>query len=431
MTLSFPDAVAKVSSLENRGWRLGLDRMREFADRCEIRHWPRFVHIAGTNGKGSVTAFVQSILAEQSWRTGAYFSPYVYSVRERVQFSPGPLKNKRGALIDPLDFASLVESLWPIGEGMEKTEFGGPTEFEFKTAMGLRHWSDKEADYVALEVGLGGRLDATNIVDPACSVIVSIGLDHTNILGTTHAEIAIEKAGIIKPGKPVVVGEVPDEAWHAIETIAKVNQAPVWRFGHDFVLSTGFDGYRVSTPGGSYDRLTPGIQGAAQPHNMAVAIAAVEAAGAIKEPRKVAHGVAKAYAPGRMEWHQHGDVRFLLDGAHNADAVQVLVESLERMPEDLGHKVLLTGMLDGHKSGDVYEPLAKIFDEVHFVPIDFHRTLSPEQLMGEAGWLFERAFPHETVEEGMAACLAMGPDIIVVTGSFYLVGDVGRILGLG
>ena len=439
MALSFPEAVGKVSSLQNRGWRLGLDRMQELVRRLEIEHWPKFVHIAGTNGKGSVTAFAQSILQEQGWRTGAYFSPFVYSVRERIQFlakeqdaAPGRKPNsKKGALISPLDFAALVESIWPIGEELEHTEFGGPTEFEFKTAMGFRHWSNKQADFVPLEVGLGGRLDATNVIDPACSVITSIGLDHVQILGNTHAQIAMEKAGIIKPGRPVVVGEVPAEAWHAIDTLAKVNQSPVWRFGRDFVLSTGFDGYRVSTPGGSYERLTPGITGSKQPHNMAVAIAAVEAGGGVVDVRRVSHGVAKAYAPGRMEWVEWNGLTLLLDGAHNAEAVQSLVETLESRPEGFGKIVLLTGMLEGHNAGDFYEPLAKLIDQVHFAPIDFWRSRTPEALFSEAGWLFERASVHSSVHDALKSCAESDPDLILVTGSFYLVGEVGRILGMG
>lgn len=434
MALSFPEAVDLVSSLENRGWRLGLDRMHEFVRRLEIAHWPKFVHITGTNGKGSVTAFSQSLLQEQGWRTGAYFSPYVYSIRERIQFDPGQSKGsgrKRGALIDAQEFAALVERVWPIAASLEGTEFDGPTEFEFKTALGFQHWSDKNADFAALEVGLGGRLDATNVIVPECSIITSIGLDHTQILGSTHAEIAIEKAGIIKPGKPVVVGDVPEEAWHAIETIAKVNESRVLRYGRDFVLSTGFDGFRVSTPGASYERLTPGISGAAQPHNMAVAIAAVEAAGGIRNPNRVAHGVAKAYAPGRMEWAEYKGVNVLLDGAHNAEAVRVLVESLQNRPEGNGRIVLLSGMLEGHKAGDVYEQLAKFIDEAHFVPIDFHRARTPDDLMGEAGWLFEKAVAHTTVADGLEECVRSKPDTLLVTGSFYLVGEVGRMLGLG
>ena len=305
-------------------------------------------------------------------------------------------------MISEEDFARIVSEVWPVAESMEGSEFDGPTEFEFKTAMGFVHWSQQAADFVALEVGLGGRLDATNVIStPACSVITSIGLDHTQILGDTHAAIAIEKAGVIKPGCPVVVGEVPEEAWLAIETIAKVNQAPVWRYGREFVLSTGFDGYRVSTPLGSYERLNPGLRGVVQPHNMAVAIAACDVAGGIREPKKVGHGVGKAYVPGRMQTVSYRGKKFLLDGAHNSEAAVALVESLQGFPTP----VLLTGMLEGHSAGELYEPLSAIIDEVHFAPIKFHRARRPEDLDQESGFLFNKSAVHENIEDALQACL--------------------------
>ena len=225
----------------------------------------------------------------------------------------------------------------------------------------------------------------------------------------------------------MVVGDVPEEAWHAIETIAKVNDAPVWKYGREFVLSTGFDGYRVSTPNGAYERLNPGIRGAPQPHNMAVAIAACDAAGFIKKPNKVGHGVGKATIPGRMQPTTYKGQKFLLDGAHNSDAALNLVAGLR----DEGRIVLLTGMLEGHVPGEFYEPLATIVDEVHFSPIQFHRSRSPRDLDQESGFLFKRSYVHDSVEDAILGCLEAAPDLVLVTGSFYLVGEVGRILGLG
>ncbi len=447
--MTFEESLNRVSSLEHRGWRLGLDRMEEFlrlaglSDKLGSQGGPQYIHIAGTNGKGSVTAFVQSILREQGWRVGSTFSPFVYNVRERIQFGYEPSlvtdsdatlrlpKPSPDSLISETDFARMVAYLWPVAQTLEGTELGGPTEFEFKTAMGFAYWAEQLADYVALEVGLGGRLDATNVVVPAASVVVSIGLDHTQLLGDTLGKIAVEKAGIVKEGKPVVVGDLEDEARIAVETIAKINQAPAWIYGRDVVLARGLDGYRVETPGGSYERLSPGIQGVAQPHNMAVAIAACEAAGAIRVPSRVKHGVAKASAPGRMQWAAFHGRRVLLDGAHNGDAARILVQSIQSLPEEPSRIILLTGMLEGHVAADFYEPLATIADEVHFVPIDFRRTRQPEELQSEAGWLFLRSQTHQDIASALTACLDAEPGLILVTGSFYLVGEVGRLIGLG
>ncbi|HEY0866603.1 MAG TPA: hypothetical protein VGE01_04465, partial [Fimbriimonas sp.] len=220
--MTYPEALAYVSGLEPRGWRLGLDRMQAFIDRAGLsqnvgrppgtdpagKPGARFIHVAGTNGKGSVTAFLQSMLVEHGYRTGAFFSPYVVDPRERVQFGR--------SLISESDFASVVAHLKPIAESFSETEFGGITEFEFKTAVGVEYWRRKRCEWVALEVGLGGRLDATNVVHPACSAIVSIGYDHTQILGDTLEKIAFEKAGIVKPETPLVVGDVPEPARRVI-----------------------------------------------------------------------------------------------------------------------------------------------------------------------------------------------------------------------
>jgi dihydrofolate synthase / folylpolyglutamate synthase len=434
--MTYDEAVARVSSLQNRGWRLGLDRMTELLRRAGLEgrlglSAPAFVHVTGTNGKGSVTAFVQSLLMAQGWRTGATYSPYVFDLRERVQFwgpsdGPTPRPSSASTLIGHEAFASCVERLWPVAEELDATDFGGPTEFEFKTAVGFRHWADMDADWVALEVGLGGRLDATNVVDPACSAIVSIGLDHTEILGDTLAAIAAEKAGIIKPGRPVVAGDLPPEALAVVEQIALEREAPLWRYGHEIVLTSGFDGYRVETPAGSFGRLAPGLRGAWQPHNMAVAVAAVQAAGAVRDPKKVWPGVAQAWLPGRMQEATFRGRRFMLDGAHNADAARSLVASLRP-----AKTVLLTGMLGGHSATDFYEPLATVADEAHFVPIDFHRAKRPDDLDREAGWLFRRSVSHDDLLVGLEAVLGTDAELILVTGSFYLVGEVGRLIGAG
>ncbi|MCW5938526.1 MAG: hypothetical protein KF884_06745 [Fimbriimonadaceae bacterium] len=420
--MTYDEAVAALSRYGGRGWRLGLDRMQEFVRRLPIEHWPDFVHVTGTNGKGSVTAIVQSVLVEQGWTTGAYFSPYVYDLCERVQLGRG--------LIPREDFARLVAEIIPVAETLEDEPWGGLTEFEFKTGLGFLFWSRSSCDAVALEVGLGGRLDATNIVDPASSVIVSVGLDHTEILGDTLDKIAVEKAGIVKPGRPVVVGDLPPIAMGPVARIAAELESPLWRYGHEVVLTRGLDGWGVSTPGGSYERLVPGIAGKWQPHNMALAIAACEAAGRIKQRSKVRLGVGKASLPGRFQRVSHQGHDYLLDGAHNEDAAQALVDSLRELPEWPVKTVLLTGMLSGHAASGFYEPLATLVDEAHFVPIDFHRSRDPLELEREVGWLFERSLAHKSLEEGLEAALSAGAGLVLVTGSYYLVGEVGRKLGL-
>jgi dihydrofolate synthase/folylpolyglutamate synthase len=230
MELTFDEALARIDALEPRGWRLGLDRMRAFCDHAALAHWikgdaPQFIHVAGTNGKGSTTAFVERLLREAGFRTGAFFSPFVKEYRERIQVN--------GELITEADLTLFTGRLLQQADTFEDSEFGGITKFEFEAALGFLVWGEKRCDWVALEVGLGGRLDATNVFLPKCSIIVSIGLDHVAILGGSLPEIAREKAGIIKPLVPVIIGEMAEEASEVIEAKAAEMGAPVWRFGQE------------------------------------------------------------------------------------------------------------------------------------------------------------------------------------------------------
>lgn len=455
LTLTYAQAVETLGQMQRRGWRLGLDRMVEFARRLGLQDHlghsgsPKFLHVAGTNGKGSVTSFLQSLLIEQGYRTGAYYSPYVYTVRERVQMGRG--------LIGKEDFARIVGALLPAANALEATRLGGPTEFEFKTAVGLAYWAEQQAEAVALEVGLGGRLDATNIVEPAACVVASIGFDHMNVLGDTLEKIATEKAGIIKKGKPVIVGEMPEPARDTILAIAAKRKAPAWRIGHEVTYGLGPAGLEVVTPEGTFSGLRPSLFGVKQEHNLACAIGALVAAGMVRDAEAVAVGASSARLPGRFEvrpWHGR---TLILDGAHNPDSAEVTVRSLFEfdVPEarqlrlanpseyrkrlnawvdeskDHPRVTLVSGMLSGHEPRAFYAPLASIARSVHLAPINFHRTRDPLELLAELGDTFQVAVAHRSLAGAMQGALedTKEGDTVLVCGSFHLVGEVGRHLG--
>lgn len=434
--MTFDEAVAAISALEGRGWRLGLDRMREFlrraglAERAGAVPPPRFLHVAGTNGKGSTTAFVHALLKAQGHRVGAFFSPYVMSVRERVQGD---------GLISREDFARLTAELLPIAKGMDGSEWQGPTEFEFKTALGFAHWASIGAEWVALEVGLGGRLDATNVVSPAACGIVSIGLDHCAILGYTLEEIAAEKAGIIKPGVPVVVGRLADGPLGVTERIAAERDAPCWRLDHEVRVTERWDDtgalvVDVTTPGGSYPDLRPGLQGAPQANNLAVAVAMLEAGSAIRDPAHIAEGAAMAYAPGRFEVVQRGGVEWILDGAHNPDSARVLGRSLRQRLGTEHPLSVVSSMIQGHDLSQFYQDLRPWLGPVQVPPIDFYRARPPVEVATALADLGIPAEPADSVRDAMNAAQEDAERRgvpVLVTGSFYLVGAVGRELGLG
>lgn len=424
--LSFEEAVARLGAYQSRGWRLGLDRMQEFLHRLSLDDklgapgGPQYIHVAGTNGKGSVCAYLQSLLHEQGFIVGATYSPFVYDVRERVQLGRD--------LISKNDFARLAETLLVVGETLEGTDFGGPTEFEMKTALGFLYWAEKKADFVALEVGLGGRLDATNVVDPACSVIASIGLDHTEILGGTLALIAREKAGIIKPGRPVIVGEMHNEAREVIEQIAQENDSPVWHFGRD----VRWEHDTVITPTHEYGDLWPGIKGVMQGHNLSLAVAAMEIVGAVKDESKLKRGAALAELPGRFDLIQYHGRTFILDGAHNPQAAMHLVDTLReewmatRMP-------LITGRIEGHEVKPFFDALEPVIAKPYVAKIDFHRAMDPDEVIGKAGHALRSATAFQSTRSALEACIrdTKEGDTILVTGSFYLVGEVGNLIKAG
>jgi dihydrofolate synthase/folylpolyglutamate synthase len=394
--------------------------MAEFAKRIGLEGFlgepggPQYVHVAGTNGKGSVTAMIQSCLVEQGFRTGAFFSPYVVDPRERVQFGR--------EMISENDLAEIATKLRPIGESLSETDFGGVTEFEFKTALGFEFWKQKQCEWVALEVGLGGRLDATNIIEPSSSAIVSISYDHVNILGNTLQEIAYEKAGIIKPGKPVVVGEMPAEAFNEIERIANELGSTLWKVGREVAWTKTTKGVQISTPGSTIE-VTPSLFGDIQLHNAAVAYSAMELSGAVGDQDALKRGFASAFIPGRFQRIEYGGKRFICDGAHNADSAMVLAKLLAQAKVE--PKICVTGMLLGHSPQDFFGPLKDLVSDFYVCPIDFHRAMNPKDLADEMKQMGLKSTQFETVEAALrAACLVEDVEDILVCGSFYLVGEV-------
>jgi dihydrofolate synthase/folylpolyglutamate synthase len=414
--MTYPEALAYISSLRPRGWRLGLDRMRAFCERANLQEalggdsGPQILHVAGTNGKGSTTAYLQSLLVERGFQTGAFFSPYVVDPRERIQLNRN--------LITPEALAEVATELQPFAETETEGCLGEISEFEFKTAIGLRFWQRERCDWVALEVGLGGRLDATNVVQSRAAIVVSIGMDHMHLLGDTLQAIAWEKAGIIKAGVPALIGQMDSSAASVIRLRAKELSAETIEYGADVRWEDGcltvFD-RRIGD-------VQPGIEGEMQGHNLALAVASMIAAGISMEDDVIRRGAELASIPGRFERRVHRGRKFILDGAHNVDSARVLRKSLDRL-EPEGPFAVVTNMLQGHDLSSFYIPLLGRMGEAHVVPIDFHRACPPDRTTTELSRLGVDATEHRSVEDGIAAAIESGLPVLV-TGSFYLVGEV-------
>ncbi len=379
--------------LEVFGTRLGLDRVQELLRSLgEPQARLDVVLVAGTNGKGSTSAMLSSIGSAAGYRTGLYTSPHLESVRERIRVNGGAITEERLAAV--------------LGRVLEAAD-GSATYFEALTAAALVEFVDRGVELAVLEVGLGGRLDATNVVDPMLSVITEIGLDHREHLGDTLAEIATEKAGILRAGVPAL-GAVSDrEAREAIERRAEELGTTV-----EWVV------------GGAPEEGRPPLRlpGAHQLDNLALAVRVAERLARLGWKRidraSIEAGVAGCRWPGRLEWVDLAAAgRVLLDGAHNPSAARALGRYLEEAVDDF---TLVFGALADKEVERMLPALAKGAERVVFTTPRSPRAIPPEELAARM------ELQAEVVPEPLEAvkqALGWGRPV-VVCGSLYLVGEV-------
>lgn len=416
-TLTFQEALDYITGLGRFGVKLGLDRMWAMLD--ELGHPERGVpgaHIAGTNGKGSTSAFLEAILRARGLHVGMMPSPHLRSYTERVRLDGRP--------ISETDFATAVTELRPRLERVLERH-GQSTEFEILTALAL-DWLAPRTDRLVVEVGMGGRLDSTNVLDLGVAVVTNVSLDHSQYLGRTVAEIAAEKAGIIKPGS-LVITAATGEALAVVERAAAAAGArALWRLGQDLALearSLGWAGSEidVSGPGFAYERLRVGMLGDFQPANAALAVAAAHALGDASA-EAVHHGLEHARWPGRLE---PVGGRLLLDGAHNPDGLRHLATSLRTL---LG-RAPLTVVFGAMADKDVELMIAELrrLEPAHAVftaaASAGGRAAAPERLAsawGEGGEV--RAVAVDALAR--ARELAGPEGWVLVCGSLYLVGEL-------
>lgn len=293
---------------------------------------PPIVHVAGTNGKGSVVAFLESILTAHGYSAHTYTSPHLVRFHERIKLARG-----QGELPQPIDEGSLVEFL----EACERANAGDAiTFFEITTVLALYAFAQTPADFVLLEVGLGGRFDATNVIQhPAVSVITPVGLDHTDFLGDSIDRIAWEKAGIIKPERPVIMGKQTPQAKEVIESVAEERRALLVAEGRDYRATRRTEGFAYESARAAYDLPSPGLAGPHQVDNAATSIAALEHLGSMTlDQASIGRGLVDVRWPGRLqrlngEWFPELNglnAELWLDGGHNPSAGRVLKDFLNQ-----------------------------------------------------------------------------------------------------
>ncbi|MBA4293223.1 hypothetical protein C0431_09655 [bacterium] len=406
-------------------WRRKLDRIERLSELVGVPSGgaARFIHVAGTNGKGSVTSMVEAMMREAGLKTGSCYSPYVYSVRERAMVG--------GELISEEDFVRGGNKLREAVQILEGEGFGKPTVFELFTALAFWYWKEERVDTAAVEVGLGGILDCTNIIDPAVSAIVSIGFDHMDVLGDTLGEIALEKAGVAKPGRPLVLGDVPAEARDVICSYAQSVGAAVDVYGEDWRIRPNVDQAKFGLVSrfGNFDLPKPRrLRGAIQTHNAAVAAMSFLhfSYGELElgeQIRVISRGLERAFLPGRFEVVRSRGRTWIFDGAHNEQAASELVRSFRQEYPGIRPGVIF-GMLSSHDPATVLNQIDLLGGLVRCVPIDWSLSADPKELVA----LTQNGRAFDSIS---AALDDVAEEVVFVTGSFYLLKDVRDLLNGG
>jgi dihydrofolate synthase/folylpolyglutamate synthase len=384
----------------------------------------RTVHIAGTKGKGSVTAMIAQVLSSSGYQTGRYTSPHFHTLRERIAID--------GTLISEAEFAASVVEVKPFAESMKQdASFRQLTYFEVLTVLAFAYFRKERVDFQVLEVGLGGRLDATNVVpNPAVCIITSISLDHTQLLGNSLAEIAREKAGIIKPGCSVVISPQPQQAASVIIDICKEKEAKVIQVGKDVTWQkTGGDLHHQSLViegrTGKYQVAIP-LLGDFQLENAATAVAALEvlaSEGCAITGADITRGLARVKWPGRFQIvRQHPTV--LVDGAHNVASIKRLVNNIKTyFPEKRTFLVFGTSC-DKDIPGMASE-LVALSAQVVVTQASHSRAASPSTLVAQFSKRGIEPETTKTVAEAISRALSLADktDIVCITGSLFIVAE--------
>ena len=396
--MNYPEALDWLYATQITGIKLGLETVQRMLEAVQFATPAKILHVAGTNGKGSVCAMLDAVCRAEGLRTGLFTSPHLVSFRERVQLDGRPIPEE--AVAGGLTRLRELTADWNPP----------PTFFEYTTVLALDWLRRQHVDVIVLETGLGGRLDATNALRPAVSVITSIDYDHTAWLGDTLAAIAGEKAGIIKPGVPVVSAPQDPEAAEVIARTAAER-------------GSGLHVVHAPLPAD----WTLALPGTHQRTNAAVALAALDAAGIAASERARRAGLAGLDWPGRFQRLEHG--RFVLDGAHNPAAARRLAHTWHEVYGDHHRATLVLGILRDKDLPAICRAVAPLAARVLAVPVRNPRSASPEEvadaLASVAPELATRVVP------GLAEALELGrgfPETILVAGSFFLVGGALALL---
>lgn len=419
--MTYESALNKIHSLLTFGSRPGLDRMKRLlAEMGNPQDSLKYIHVAGTNGKGSVCAMLSSALVAAGYKTGLFISPYITDFRERIQINNVPVSQS--------DIVNAVEETFPLIEKLQKDDVI-ITEFEYVNALEFYIHSKAKCDIVVLETGMGGLLDCTNVIkSPLCSVITTIGLDHTAVLGDTIEEIAGQKCGIIKENSLAVTSAQDMSALEVIETTARKLRVPLAKSSNvDLtVISETLEGSTFEYNG---ETIKINLAGDHQIENAKTALATLEILHYNDlisiSPSQIALGFSRAKNPARLELMSKNPV-VIIDGAHNPNGIQALKNASEKFLNNI-RKIGILGMMSDKDIDTSIKLLSKALDKVITVPIDNPRAISPQALAEKCKACFDDVTAFDDVQKAFDYAYSEAESTnssVIVCGSLYLAGEI-------
>jgi dihydrofolate synthase/folylpolyglutamate synthase len=413
-SMSYKKALDYLYGLQKYGIKFGLSKTSNLMKGLGNPHLGgRYIHIAGSNGKGSVGAMVESILIRSGLKVGFYSSPHLVRLTERFRVNRKEISRKSVAEL-LLELEKIIHPDHP------------PTFFEATTAMGLAYFAREKTDISIMEVGMGGRLDATNIITPLVSVITNISLEHQSFLGSRLLDIAGEKAGIIKKGVDVVTAATQPHVIRRFEGICAAKKAPYWRIGKDFRYRTTASGLNFYGQKHTFKDLEINLQGGFQSRNTALALAVIEILemkGFRLSIQDIMDGLKEIVWPGRMHIISR-DPLIVLDGAHNPDAADKLSLSIKR-DGSYDRLILVLGIMKDKDIDRIMDKILPISDYVICTAPEYYRSAEPGELVkrlrahGKDG----EVIPSIPKAIARARAMARSGDMILITGSLFTVGE--------
>ena len=409
--IEIQEALKRLYSLHDFGVKLGLSNITRLVEHLgNPQNKFKIIHVAGSNGKGSVASFLASILTESGKKTGLYTSPHFVRFNERIKIDGEEIGDER--------IARFIEE---TDDFVKKHK---PTFFEVTTALAFQYFAEEKIDIAIVETGLGGRLDATNVVNPLASVITTISYEHTNILGKTLPEIAAEKGGIIKRDTPLFVGLLPDEAMQTIENIARDKSSPVFKLNDYLTLKKDYA--VLKTDDFEFKIYGTGLRGKHQLTNSALAVLTALKSEGIRDYRVLDRGlrnvVKNTGIQGRYEIYL-SNPKIIFDSAHNEAGIKVFLEEFSKEETTCEKKTLIFGAMKDKNIAQMLKMLSFHFDKIYVTTIDYERAASIETISEIADKLGIKTSslpePLDFIEE---FAIKVSNECLVVLGSIYILG---------